>query len=132
MRFFLMLTAPRCPGMAVGVVSLKKSHDIIILSFCNIVKGQTKYPDITNYKNIFVSYLAIYISIFCKCIRKTSLYNTTDLQKISISKWFWFTQTGVYGMQTFCWPIMLYIIYVPIQKFSNIMMLRFWFIGKLT
>ena len=41
----------------------------------------TQYPDITNYKNIFVSYLAIYISIFCKCIRKTSLYNTTDLQK---------------------------------------------------
>ena len=23
-----------------GAVSLKKSHDIIILSFCNIVKGQ--------------------------------------------------------------------------------------------
>ena len=26
--------------MAVGAVSLRKSHDIVILSFCNIVKGQ--------------------------------------------------------------------------------------------
>ena len=26
--------------MAAGRVSLKKSHDIIILSFCNIAKGQ--------------------------------------------------------------------------------------------
>ena len=25
-----------------GAVSLKKSHDIVILSFCNIVKGQAK------------------------------------------------------------------------------------------
>ena len=33
-------TAPRCPGMAAGAVSLRKSHDIVILSFCNIVKGQ--------------------------------------------------------------------------------------------
>ena len=37
------LTAPRCPGMAAGAVSLKKSHDIVILSFCNIVKGQANY-----------------------------------------------------------------------------------------
>ena len=29
-----------CPGMAAGAVSLRKSHDIVILSFCNIVKGQ--------------------------------------------------------------------------------------------
>ena len=30
-----------------GAVSLKKSHDIVILSFCNIVKGQANYalPD---------------------------------------------------------------------------------------
>ena len=26
-----------------GAVSLKKSHDIVISSFCNIVKGQAKY-----------------------------------------------------------------------------------------
>ena len=26
--------------MAAGAVSLKKSHDIVILSFCNIIKGQ--------------------------------------------------------------------------------------------
>ena len=37
-----MLTAPRCPDMASGAVSLRKSHDIVILSFCNIVKGQAK------------------------------------------------------------------------------------------
>ena len=34
------LTAPRCPGMDAGAVSLRKSDDIVILSFCNIVKGQ--------------------------------------------------------------------------------------------
>ena len=28
--------------MAAGAVSLRKSHDIVILSFCNIVKGQAK------------------------------------------------------------------------------------------
>ena len=33
---FFKLTAPRCPGMAAGAVSLRKSHDIVILSFCNI------------------------------------------------------------------------------------------------
>ena len=31
-----LLTIPRCPGMAAGAVSLRKSHDIVILSFCNI------------------------------------------------------------------------------------------------
>ena len=40
---FFRLTAPRCPGKAAGAVSLRKSHDIIILSFCNIVKGQAIY-----------------------------------------------------------------------------------------
>ena len=30
-------------GMAAGAVSLKNSHDIVILSFCNIVKGQAKW-----------------------------------------------------------------------------------------
>ena len=29
--------------MAAGAVSLRKSHDIVILSFCNIVKGQAKF-----------------------------------------------------------------------------------------
>ena len=29
--------------MAVDAVSLRKYHDIVILSFCNIVKGQAKY-----------------------------------------------------------------------------------------
>ena len=43
MRFFQAdrtWTEPRCPGMAGGAVSLRKSHEIVILSFCNIVKGQ--------------------------------------------------------------------------------------------
>ena len=43
MRFFFRLTAPKCPGMAAGAVSLRKSHDIVILSFCNIVKCQANY-----------------------------------------------------------------------------------------
>ena len=34
-----------CPSMAAGAVSLRKSHDIVILSFCNIVKGQAKSQD---------------------------------------------------------------------------------------
>ena len=42
-EIFFRLTAPRCPGMAAGAVSLRKSHDIVILSFCNIVKGQAIY-----------------------------------------------------------------------------------------
>ena len=44
-EIFFRPTAPRCPGKAAGAVSLRKSHDIIILSFCNIVKGQAKYFD---------------------------------------------------------------------------------------
>ena len=39
-EIFFRLTAPRCPGMAAGAVSLRKSHDIVILLFCNIEKGQ--------------------------------------------------------------------------------------------
>ena len=46
-EIFFMLTAPKCPGKAAGAVSLRKSHDIVILSFCNIVKGQA------NYKNLY-------------------------------------------------------------------------------
>ena len=34
---------PRCLGMAAGAVSLRKSHDIVISSFCNIAKGQATY-----------------------------------------------------------------------------------------
>ena len=31
--------------MAAGTVSLRKSHDIVILSFCDIVKGQANYQN---------------------------------------------------------------------------------------
>ena len=41
-EIFFRLTAPRCHSMAAGAVSLRKSHDIVILSFCNIVKDQAK------------------------------------------------------------------------------------------
>ena len=37
------MTAPKCPGLAAGAVSLRKSHDIVILSFCDIIKGQAIY-----------------------------------------------------------------------------------------
>ena len=40
---FFRLTVPMCPGMVAGAVSLRKSHDIVILSFCNVVKGQANY-----------------------------------------------------------------------------------------
>ena len=46
-EIFFRLTAPRSPGMAAGAVSLRKSHDIVILSFCNIVKGQANCISIT-------------------------------------------------------------------------------------
>ena len=50
--------------MTAGAVSLRKSHDIIILSFCNMVKGQAKYGNffcqaqITDVKNAFLPDLA--------------------------------------------------------------------------
>ena len=35
--------------MAAGAVSLRKSNDIVISSFCNIVKGQAMYDTIIGY-----------------------------------------------------------------------------------
>ena len=46
-EIYFRLSASRCPGMAACAVSLRKSHDIVILSFCNIVKGQAKYDVIS-------------------------------------------------------------------------------------
>ena len=40
---YFRVTAPKCPGLAAGAVSLRKSHDIVILSFCDIIKGQANY-----------------------------------------------------------------------------------------
>ena len=48
-EIFFRLIAPRCPGMAAGGVSLRKSHDIVILSFCNIVKCQADMPAILKF-----------------------------------------------------------------------------------
>ena len=39
--------------MAAGAVSLRKSHDIVILSFCDIVKGQAKYNESCTEKLFF-------------------------------------------------------------------------------
>ena len=50
---FFRLTAPKCHGMAAGAVSLRKSHDIIILWFCNIVKGQAIYQ-VLSYPKYFI------------------------------------------------------------------------------
>ena len=55
-EIFFRLTAPSCPGMAAGAVSLRKSHDIIILSFCNIVKGQAIYYDILGESDSFAAH----------------------------------------------------------------------------
>ena len=55
-EIFFRLTAPRCPGMAAGAFSLRKSHDIVILSFCKIVKGlQANCIDITKVMTIEVN-----------------------------------------------------------------------------
>ena len=42
---YLRLTAPAVMPGQLGAVILKLSHDIVILSFCNIVKGQAKYKE---------------------------------------------------------------------------------------
>ena len=39
-EIFFRLTAPAVMPGHLGAISLKKSHDIVILSFCDIVKGQ--------------------------------------------------------------------------------------------
>ena len=56
-----------------GAVSLKKSHDIIILSFCNIVKGQAKYTD--NESRIFFNADSVSIvHLLLQVIMGTFLY----------------------------------------------------------
>ena len=83
-EIFSGLAAPRCPGMAAGAVSLRKSHDIVILSFCNIVKGQANY--VSNrwfYNSIIFLEPSVFIHSFCK----TPLFGTTHnktLDKISL------------------------------------------------
>ena len=59
MRFFFRLTAPRCPVKAVGAVSLRKSHDIVISSFCNIVKDQANSGQ--KGSNMIVHYIEVWV-----------------------------------------------------------------------
>ena len=42
---FLRLTVPAARPGHLSAVSLEKSHDIVILSFCNIIKGQANYAE---------------------------------------------------------------------------------------
>ena len=45
--------------MAAAAVSLKKSHDIVILSFCNIVKGQAIYIIVLSYDDHILQYACV-------------------------------------------------------------------------
>ena len=43
-----------------AAVSLKKSHDIVILSFCKIVKGQAKYLELVRKTNFIEFHLQFF------------------------------------------------------------------------
>ena len=62
------LSAPMCPGMAASAVSLTKSYDIVILSFCNIVKGQAKRTCHLEIMNITFTYVLGYTFTFCSTL----------------------------------------------------------------
>ena len=51
-----------------GAVSLRKSHDIVILSFCNIVKGQAKRTCHLEIMNITFTYVLGYTFTFCSTL----------------------------------------------------------------
>ena len=61
--------------MTAGAVSLKKSHDIVILSFCNIVKGQAKFT-IPTYIVVHYGYGTIETKLLILFSRTTHLYHT--------------------------------------------------------
>ena len=48
-EIFFRLTALMCPGMAAGA-------DIVILSFCNIIKGQANYYWVLNWSSHCMSF----------------------------------------------------------------------------
>ena len=58
--------------MAAGAVSQRKSHDVVILSFCNIVKGHAKYEIELCIVHFLLLQLLYYISdkIFYNQIRR--------------------------------------------------------------
>ena len=77
---FFWLTAPRCPGMAAGAVSLRKSHDIIILSFWNIVKGQANLQLLKFYKCVDIFLRSFFVTFYQKFCKTHLLhYNTIGL-----------------------------------------------------
>jgi len=57
--------------MVAGAVSLRKSHDIVILSFCNKVKGQAKYIhwiDVLGFEKSKIRYNIFVESTIINCI----------------------------------------------------------------
>ena len=63
---YFRVTAPKCPGLAAGAVSLRKSHDIVILSFCNIVKVQAKFVSVLILKKDILMVFFFYLEFFFK------------------------------------------------------------------
>ena len=59
--------------MPAGAVSLKKSHDIAILSFCNIVTGQANKIITDDHTTVFFNMHV------CQIFSKISLYNANVL-----------------------------------------------------
>ena len=53
--------------MAACAVSLRKSHDIVILLYCNIVKGQA------NYKSLHVICILTHFQLNLECCKRLTL-----------------------------------------------------------
>ena len=77
--------------MAAGAVSLRKSHDIVILSFCNIVKGQAKY--ISTYMSVIYLYI-FYQKTFGDFLQIMNMI-TLPLRDLGLK--------GKMGYYTVCW-----------------------------
>ena len=58
MRFF-QADSNKVSGMATGSVSLSQSHDIVKLSFCNLVKGQANNQNHISMKKIMLLFALI-------------------------------------------------------------------------
>ena len=95
---FFRLTAPRCPSIAAGAVSLRKSHDIVILSFFNKVKGQANV-DLSkiNYENQFgIPPLSFEFFYLCSVGSNLvwSLFNWVQNSVLVDNSWFKRVQTS--------------------------------------
>ena len=95
---FLRLTAPAAMPGHLGAVSPKKSHDIVILSFCNIVKGQAKYlfthtyfwTDIwTSDELSHILVVVVHIFTILSSSRRWTEPRCVDMHHLYHSKTFW-------------------------------------------